>query len=126
RAHQANCLASAYMQVDVFEDMNTGRAMPEREIDAGQCYGRSRLGVIRHGTSFFATPLIWDEYAPGPAPCAGDGRTTLRANATRGDEGGGTAGQHCRARRLAQRGAGCACGTSFCGETGRGPESQRR
>ena len=30
RADQADRLAAAYMQVDVFEDMNTGRAPPER------------------------------------------------------------------------------------------------
>ena len=36
RADQADRLAAPYMQVDIFEDMNAGRALPEREIDAGQ------------------------------------------------------------------------------------------
>jgi hypothetical protein len=44
--------------------MNAGRPLPEREIDTGKRNGRPRLGVIRHGTSFgtsfFATPLIWE------------------------------------------------------------------
>ena len=36
RSDQADCLAAAYMQVDVFEDMNAGRAPPERQIDAAE------------------------------------------------------------------------------------------
>ena len=36
RADEANCLAAAYIQVDVFEDMDAGRPLPEREIDAGK------------------------------------------------------------------------------------------
>ena len=30
RADEANCLAISYMQIDIFEDMNAGRALPER------------------------------------------------------------------------------------------------
>ncbi len=60
RPHQANGLAAAYMQVNVFKDMNAGRPVPERKIDTGKRNSRRRLRVIRHGTSLFATPLIWE------------------------------------------------------------------
>ena len=43
RPHQANCLAAAYIEADVLEDMDTGGALPEREIDAGQGNRRGRL-----------------------------------------------------------------------------------
>src|SRR4029077_20300302 len=66
---QADCLATAYMQVDIFEDMNAGSSLPKREIDTGERNSRPRLRVNRHGTSFFATPLIWEEPRPGPAFC---------------------------------------------------------
>ena len=39
---QANRLAAAYIQVDIFEDMNAGRAAAEREIDPGKRDGRLR------------------------------------------------------------------------------------
>jgi len=32
RADQADRLAAAYMQVDVFEDMNPGRTPPKRQV----------------------------------------------------------------------------------------------
>ncbi len=57
------------MQVDIFEDMYAGRPLPEREIDTGKCNGRPRLGVVRHGTSFSAASLIWEEPRLGPALC---------------------------------------------------------
>ncbi len=60
--------------------MNAGRPLPEREIDTGKRNGRPRLGVIRHGTSRFATPLIWEIGHPGPAPRGhGHGHVILRA-----------------------------------------------
>jgi hypothetical protein len=69
RPHQTDCLATAYMQVDIFEDMNTGCSVPEREIHTGKRNDRSRLGIILHETSFFTTSLIWEEPGPGPAFC---------------------------------------------------------
>ena len=38
--NQANRLAASYMQIDVFEDMNPGRAPAERKVDAGERDGR--------------------------------------------------------------------------------------
>ena len=58
RADEANCLASAYIQVDVFEDMNARRALAERQIDAGQRDGRLRV-------IFHAIPLIWERIRGG-------------------------------------------------------------
>ena len=40
RPDQANRLAASYMQIDVFEDMNPGRAAAERKVDAGERDGR--------------------------------------------------------------------------------------
>ena len=40
RSDQANRLAAAYIEVDVFENMDAGRAVPERKIDAGKRNGR--------------------------------------------------------------------------------------
>src|SRR3954447_12716023 len=54
---QADRLTGAYMQVDIFEDMDTGRVMTERQVDAGQSDGRG--GVILHGHLPFMLSLIW-------------------------------------------------------------------
>src|SRR6187455_3071565 len=84
------------MQVDIFEDMNTGRTLPEREINTGKRNGRARLEVIRHETSFSAASLIWEEPRPGPAPCTlAAARVVLPIRARWCREGGGQAGS-CR------------------------------
>src|SRR5262249_21709999 len=67
--NETDCLAAPYMQVDIFEDMNAGRPVPERKIATGKRNGRPRLEVIDHGTSMFTAPLIWEKPRPGPAPC---------------------------------------------------------
>ena len=71
RPDQADCLAAAYIQVDVLEDMDAGRPLPEREIDAGKSAiaPAGRLGGAFMGFSPFTTPLIWGQTRPGPAPC---------------------------------------------------------
>ena len=49
RTDQADRLAATYIQVDVFEDMNPGRAAAERKIDAGERDGRTfavRLAAV--------------------------------------------------------------------------------
>ena len=60
---QADCLATAYMQVDIFEDMNAGSSLPEREIDTGERNSRPRLRVnpswdliLRHPAHMGGTP----------------------------------------------------------------------
>ena len=75
RPDQANRLAAAYIEVDVFEDMNAGGALPEREIDAGKRDRRPRLGRCFHVALPFTTPLIWGKPGRRPAPCgaAADG-----------------------------------------------------
>src|SRR5262249_4334907 len=40
RADQADCLTALYIEVDLFEDMNAGRAPPQRQVDAAE---RDRL-----------------------------------------------------------------------------------
>ena len=42
RADEADRLAAAYMKIDVVEDMDAGRAPPEREVDAGERDRRRR------------------------------------------------------------------------------------
>ena len=64
RSDQANRLAAAYIQVDVFENMDAGRPLPERKIDAGQCNGRA-LGRCFHVALPFTTPLIWGKTVAG-------------------------------------------------------------
>ena len=46
RPDQADRLAASYMQVDVLEDMNPGRAAAEREIDAGERDGRLPCAAV--------------------------------------------------------------------------------
>jgi hypothetical protein len=41
RADQANRLAAPYIQLDVLEDMNPGRGVAKRKIDAGERDGRT-------------------------------------------------------------------------------------
>src|SRR3954469_17485288 len=45
------------MQIDIFEDMDTGRVMTERQVDASQSDGRG--GVILHDDLRFMLSLIW-------------------------------------------------------------------
>src|SRR5215813_3237207 len=114
------------MQVDVFKDMNAGGAMPEREIDTGKRNGRLRLRVIRHGTSFYAAPLIWEEPYPGPASC--DLRTVgnvVCPCAGHRSESGGASGQNRGAGRFAQRRLRVAGEGGFPGKAGGGTQGQR-
>ncbi len=66
RPDQADRFAAAYMQVNVLEDMNTGRAAAEREVDAGKRNGRCRrnrgiVHEVRRSRRFrFGAPLIWE------------------------------------------------------------------
>ncbi len=39
--HQADCLAAAYIESNVLEDMDTGGGVAERKIDAGERDGRA-------------------------------------------------------------------------------------
>ena len=71
---QANRLAAPYMQIDVLEDMNTGRAAAERKIDPGECNRRAlrHRGVVHvvqnpGVRSRSCAPLIWDGARSGPA-----------------------------------------------------------
>ena len=54
---QADRLAAAYIQVDVFEDMNAGRSLPEREIDAGKLYSDRGDGRAARDDAFMGSTV---------------------------------------------------------------------
>src|SRR5512139_3455029 len=92
------------MQIDIFEDMNTGGPLSEREINTGKRDGRPRLGVICHGTPLFAASLIWEEPRPGPASCGlAAAHVVLLDYARRCVEGRRQSSPCRRPRRFAQR-----------------------
>src|SRR5262245_2688523 len=113
RADEPDRLAASYMQVDVFEDMNTPRAPSERQVDAAERDRRARApqprGIL-HVRSLFAAsgrggagaaPVIWGLGGAGPDGRAGCGGAGARRAGGRARPRGRSSGPHRSVGRLA-------------------------